>query len=502
MASLVTVFFAVLTLYLVLGTAIALISRRMLGRGLSDYYTGGGRLGSFLSAMTYAATTYSSFMIVGLVGFTYTTGSGALGFEISYFVATLFLLVLISRHVWKMSREKGWVGPGEMIADLGGARWLAQLASIIFIISLIFYASAQLKAIGESVAAAGGQQYYSAGVIIGLLIMLAWSGLAGIWSVAATDALQGLWMLVASLGLLAWLTATLHHTGVSLGDAGNLLQASGHLTPSGVNGYWTLPTFAAFSLPWVFFAVTNPQALQRLYMPKDEKALRDMIKWFGVFGLTYTIIVTLIGLLAYAASATGAIDMSIPLSPKYADRVTPTLLTYTGPLLGSIVFTSIIAAAVSTADSILLTLASSASQDLTPPGASERARRAAGVATMIVVGLMMAAIALARVAYIVKLSVLSSLILLGLAPPILGLLAGLRPRPVFTGIAMLSGPIIVGAELALKLGSSKSHLAAVLATFSARPLGIPIAGWILIASTLLVLAGHIVSPRKEPNKHS
>lgn len=489
MASLVGVFFAVLTLYLVLGTVLAVWSRRRLKGGLSDFYTGSGRLGSFLSAMTYAATTYSSFMIVGLVGFTYTTGAGAFGFEISYFVATMILLVLIGKRVWRLSRERGWISPAEMLSDATGARWVAVLASIVFMVSLIFYASAQLKAIGETVAAAGGEHYYAAGVVIGLLIMIVWSSLAGIWSVAATDALQGLWMLGASLGLLGWLLYELHAGGVSLSTAGSILAESGHLTPRGVNGYWRLTTFTAFSLPWIFFAVTNPQAFQRLFMPKDEKALGDMVKWFGVFGLSYTVIVTLIGLLAFAADYTGVLSIGVELSPKYADRVTPTLVRLAGPVLGSIVFTSIIAAAVSTADSILLTLASSASRDLLPASAAERSRRIAGILTIIIIGSIMAIIALMRVAFIVKLSVLSSLMLLGLAPPMLAIISGFRVKPLAAGASIIMGPALVTAVLISELGSAPNPVVAVIKTFGAAPLGVPIAAWILVASTLLTLVG-------------
>ncbi len=489
MASLVGVFFAVLTLYLVLGTILAIWSRRKLRGGLSDYYTGAGRLGSFLSAMTYAATTYSSFMIVGLVGFTYTTGAGAFGFEISYFVATMILLVLIGKRVWKLSRERGWISPAEMLSDATGAKWVAVLASLVFMVSLIFYASAQLKAIGETVAAAGGEQYYAAGVIIGLLIMIIWSSLAGIWSVAATDALQGLWMIGASLGLLGWLLYELHTGGVSLASTGRILVESGHLVPRGVNGYWSLATFTAFSLPWIFFAVTNPQAFQRLFMPKDEKALGDMVKWFGVFGLSYTVIVTLIGLLAYVADHAGILNIGIELSAKYADRVTPTLLRLSGPVLGSIVFTSIIAAAVSTADSILLTLASSASRDLLPSSASERSRQAAGILTIVVIGIIMSIIALMRVAFIVKLSVLSSLMLLGLAPPMLAIIAGFKVKPAAAGISIVMGPALVTAVLISELGSAPNPVVAVIKTFGSTPLGVPLAAWILVASTFFTLLG-------------
>ncbi|MCE4601778.1 MAG: sodium:solute symporter family protein, partial [Desulfurococcales archaeon] len=181
----------VLVIYILLGTLVALASRRRLEAGEEGFYIARGKLGSFLSAMTYAATTYSSFMIVGLVGFAYSTGMGALGFELVYLVSTLGLLLVFSRRVWRRAKERGWISPGEMLADIYGTRAIAMIASVIFLISLIPYASAQLKGIGEAVAglAGGDDRYYIVGVLLGVIVMIIWSLVAGIWSVAATDAL-------------------------------------------------------------------------------------------------------------------------------------------------------------------------------------------------------------------------------------------------------------------------------------------------------------------------
>lgn len=44
-----------------------------------------------------------------------------------------------------------------------------------------------------------------------------------------------------------------------------------------------LSLFINFTLPWFFFALTNPQVMQRLFIPKDERSLREMIVYFGLF---------------------------------------------------------------------------------------------------------------------------------------------------------------------------------------------------------------------------
>lgn len=53
---------------------IAVAARRNMKAGASEFFIGGRRLRGFVSGMTYAATTYSAFMLVGLVGLTYRSG--------------------------------------------------------------------------------------------------------------------------------------------------------------------------------------------------------------------------------------------------------------------------------------------------------------------------------------------------------------------------------------------------------------------------------------------
>jgi SSS family solute:Na+ symporter len=62
-----TIHLIALLIYFTVGTIIAYISRRMGVKSASDYYVAGGRMGAVLAAGTYAATTYSAFMMVGLV---------------------------------------------------------------------------------------------------------------------------------------------------------------------------------------------------------------------------------------------------------------------------------------------------------------------------------------------------------------------------------------------------------------------------------------------------
>ncbi len=468
---------AVLAGYIAAGTVLAVWVRRRAGRGEAEFFVAGGRLGGLLAAFTYAATTYSAFMIVGLVGFSYATGAGALGFELVYYIATVGLLVVFARRVRRMAGERGWISPGEMLADLYGAPWLAGLASLVFLVSLVPYAASQLKGVGEAVAGLGGgsEQLYLAGIAAAALVMIFWSLVAGIWSVAVTDAFQGLWMLVSATMLLLWLALHLSSSGLGPWEAYEVLAEAGYL---GLTGFWKPAVFLAFTLPWAFFAATNPQVVQRLFLPRDDASVAAMIRWFAVFGLYYTLLVVAVGLLARAGVEAGVLG----LKPERIDQVTPQLLALTHPLLAAAVFTSIVAAAVSTADSIILTLASSASRDIGGIALRlpEEKRLLIGRLAVVVFALIIAAVAAARAAYIVALSVLSSMMLLSLAPATLLAWLGRRGDPRLAAASIVVGPLAVAAAL-LYLGDPRK-------VFTFTLLGLPLSAWILVASSALALA--------------
>ncbi|HRR55143.1 MAG TPA: hypothetical protein P5290_07340, partial [Candidatus Methanomethylicus sp.] len=179
--------FAAIMLYLILGTSIAWASKKYLKKDVKDFYTAGGRFGTILAALSYAATTYSAFMFIGLVGLAYSSGVGALGFELVYFVGTLFLLYYIAPRYWALHRSYGYVSPMEVLSDRYGSKAVGAIVTLFTLVALIPYASTQV--IGVAFAAegsSGGAVPYAWAVIIAVAIALLWTLVAGIWSVGLT----------------------------------------------------------------------------------------------------------------------------------------------------------------------------------------------------------------------------------------------------------------------------------------------------------------------------
>ncbi len=387
-------FLILLLLYAIAGTAIALIARRYGTKDDVDYFIAGRNVSGLISALTYAATTYSAFMMVGLVGLSYATGVGAAAFELFYLVGTLFLLSYYSPKLWKLSKETNSVSPAELIGHRFGRRTAVAIA-IVCIIALIPYTASQLIGVSLIITKLSNLSYISAIFISATLIAL-WAFIGGLRGVAWTDAIQGIIMLLAAMAALIYV----FNMNPKFFDEVSVLKDL-LIVP---NKIWTPMRFLSLTIPWFFFALTNPQVLQRTFIPKDEKALKKMVIYFGIFGLIYTVIVTLLGLMLRTMTAFNLFPLV-----KDRDMVTPTLLSIMPEGVALFVTLSIIAAAITTANSIVLSLSSMVARDIAK-------KRYIGQISVVALTIFVGIFALLRPSYIVELSVMSSTILLSVLP--------------------------------------------------------------------------------------
>ena len=340
-------------IYIVISLLVAVLSKRGSLTDMEGYFLGGRKMSGFLSAMSYSATTYSAFMMVGLAGLTYQGGVGALGFEMIYFVG-VSLVALFGPKFWTMGKKNHYVTPSEMIGDRYGSKAVAMVIAISNCIFLIPYSAVQLAGVGYLLKGMTNNAIpFTIGVVIATVLAIVFSLVAGIRSVVWTDSLQAIVMIITSTIVVL---IVVH----GLGGFAHFFDTLKDQHPESLsvpgNGYFSFPTFLSLTLPWFFFSISNPQVSQRLYMPDSFKGLRRMLLGFLVFGFIYTIVSVLWGYSAFVEFPELAT----------ADLATPKLLSshLVPPVLGIIVMVGIFAAAISTIDSILLTLSSLFSRDV------------------------------------------------------------------------------------------------------------------------------------------
>ncbi|MDP8926303.1 MAG: sodium:solute symporter family protein [Actinomycetota bacterium] len=342
-------------IYIVIATAVAFLARGK-GRsftGMADYFLWNRSMSGVLAALSYAATTYSAFMLVGLAGLTYAGGVGALGFEMVYF-SGLILVAFFGPRFLLAGKKFGYVTPPEMLGDRYGSRAVAMVTALASCVFLIPYSAVQLAGIGYLLqGTTEGGISFTVGIVLATALAVIFTLVAGIRSVAWTDALQMVIMIfTASVAVLLVIN--------SLGGFDELFgrlssEHPGWLSVPG-GGYFSFSVFLGLTLPWFFFSLSNPQVSQRLFMLGSMRNLRRMILGFLILGFFYTLVAVLWGFAALVRFP----DL------ESADLASPALLgsDLVHPVVAVIMIVGIFAAAITTIDSILLTLSSMVSRDV------------------------------------------------------------------------------------------------------------------------------------------
>ncbi|WP_047984725.1 sodium:solute symporter family protein [Ornithinibacillus californiensis] len=465
-------------IYIIVASTIALLSRKGNLPGMSGYFIGDRKMNGILSALSYSATTYSAFMMVGLAGLTYRGGVGALGFEIIYFIGVSLILIFGPRF-WLAGKKNGYVTPSEMIGDRYQSKSAAAVIALMSCIFLIPYSAVQLAGVGYLLSGMTNNAIpFSVGVIIAIILALFFSYTAGIRSVVWTDSLQAIFMIITSSIVVILIVNSLGGFGQFFN---NLETSQPDMLAVPGNGFFSFLTFLSLTIPWFFFSISNPQVSQRLFMPKSLRGLRQMLIGFLVFGLIYTFVSVMWGFSA------------LQLFPdlETADLATPSLLSSDAvpPLLGVIVMVGILAAAVSTIDSIMLTLSSMFARDVygnTKNRPNDSQQLKVGKLVIPVIAILAYAFAELELNLIAVLSVAASSGLIVGVPAIVGTF--FWKRGTATGVIV---SVVITALLVLYFEATGT-----------KPLGLGAGIWGLIISSILFVGVSLATraPEEKANE--
>lgn len=422
-------------IYIVFALYIAYLSRHDKQGTMVGYFLGNRQMGGFVSALSYSATTYSAFMLIGLAGLTYSGGVGALGFELIY-LCGISLVVIFGPRFWLVGKKFGYVTPSEMLGHRYDNKAVAVAAALCSLIFLIPYAAVQLAGVGYLMAGmSDGAISFTTGTVLAAVLAIVFSLISGLKSVAWTDSLQAIVMLVTAT-VAAILV--IHNLG-GLSTMFSTLQTehSGALSVPG-SGFFSFNMFLGLTLPWFFFCLSNPQVSQRLFTPDSLRSLRHMLLGFMVFGLIYTLVSVIWGFAAV---------IKLP-DLATGDLATPKLLSsgIIPPALGIVVMIGIIAAAVSTIDSIMLTLSSMFTRDVyavTNKNATDKQQLLVGKIILPVIAILAYIFAHLNLSLIAVLSVSASAGLLVIVPPIVGAFFWRRGTAAGALAAIIIGGIAV-----------------------------------------------------------
>ncbi len=349
---------AVFGLYLVGMVGLAIVARRVQGQAsLREFYLANRSLGTVVLLLTFYATQYSGNTLLGFPGETYRAGF-AWVMSIGFMTAIVVVYLVFAPQLYRTSRTRGFVTPGDWIDHRYGSPALSLIANLLFLVVITNFLLAQLMAMGHVVATlSGGAVPFWVGVVgLGLVVVL-YETVGGMRAVAWTDCAQGVMLLIGLAGILIAVLPGLE----GLSDASSWIIAHAPAkasVPEGaaIRGWISTLLLVSLSAP------VYPQALQRIFAARSARTLRNSLSVMVFLPLVTVLPMFLVGILS--------VPRLSGLEGIAADQVMPELLRVWASeslwlhAMAVLVLIGTIGAIMSTADSVLLSLSSILAKDI------------------------------------------------------------------------------------------------------------------------------------------
>jgi SSS family transporter len=320
-------------------------------KGIADYYVGGRNMGGWVIGLSFFATYSSTNSFVGFSGQAYDWGLPWLLFVPTAVAFSLFAWTVVAPRLRAFTEAMGSLTIPDFIGFRFGSTAARVTAAVIVIVASFFYMTAVFKGIGNLLEIFLDLPYRVAIVIVFFVVML-YTVIGGFISVVKTDTVQGMVMMVAAVLMF---TGTVSAAG-GLGALGEIRAQPGGEALFTWGGGVAVPVLLGTLFAGLVKFAVEPRQLSRFFALRGKDAIRTGM-WVSTltFGGVYLILIP-IGIYARKIFPEGLAD---------TDLVVPTLLTEVfGAGTGAFLLVAMVAAAMSSLDSVLLVMASTAERDI------------------------------------------------------------------------------------------------------------------------------------------
>src|SRR5699024_9354830 len=263
-----------------------------------EYYLGGKGLSVMVLFFTFYATQYSGNNIIGYAPEGYRAGFEWLQ-SITFMVLVIVGYLLFAPRLYVLSRKFEFITPTDWLKKRYKSKGVTILGALLMLYGLGNYLLEQFVAVGQGVSGLTGDTIpYQAAVIFFIIIMVVYSWLGGMRSVAYTDTMQGFALLFGVFILL--IGSILYFEG--LPSATDYMEAVapeklGVPSSEGITSWFSLISLTLIG------AAIYPQAIQRIFSAKSEKALKNSLVGMAWMPFVTTGVVLIIGLIGFHAYA-------------------------------------------------------------------------------------------------------------------------------------------------------------------------------------------------------
>jgi sodium/proline symporter len=337
-------------------------SRRM--KDVRDYYAAGKKLNFWAVAFSARATGESGWLLLGLTGMGAMVGVRAFWVVLGEVLGVGLAWLLMSRRFHRLTMKYDAITiPDYLEARFGDtSHKLRLVAAGALTIFVTIYVAAQIYATGQAFSDFLDWNFY-VGIAVGFAVVMAYSISGGFLAVVWSDVFQGTLMFLGLVGLPI--------VGVAVaGGPGEVAAGLEAIDPSlltlaGAEG-WTLETiFATLSLALIGLGfLGSPQIFVRFLSLRDEKEIPQGTAVAILWTLLADSGAVLTGIVGRVLLTDPGTDVEAALGTG-AEGVLPTLVGEVLPAVLVGLFIAIVLAAImSTIDSLLVVASSAAVRDV------------------------------------------------------------------------------------------------------------------------------------------
>lgn len=327
-------------------------------KGEKDYFLGGKSMNGLVSALSAGASDMSNWVLMGLPGAICMFGFGQVWISIGLIIGTVLSWIFVAPRLrrYAIKADDAITIPQFFANRFKQKGSLLKIScAVIFVVGYCLYAASSIVACGKIFSTITTVDR-KLSMIISAIIIIGYTMLGGFKAVCWTDFFQGMLMLVALMALPIVAVLVLpEDTAVVTGANYYNFLSTGKFDWSSVASILT-------GLGWGLGYFGMPHILVRYMSVKSEKEMKKS----RIIGSVWTFIIlamaTILGLVAheYMGSSVNADNKE----NVFID-LTRRLFSNGGmALIGGLLLSAIVAAAMSTADSQLLASSSAFSSDI------------------------------------------------------------------------------------------------------------------------------------------
>lgn len=337
---------------------VGLLSSKEAKESSEDYLLAGRKVHPWVMALSMLSTNYSGFMFIAYIGYTYNQGISSIWWLITWALGDLLGWLTIHRKLREKSeaRDVSTITSFVGTCDDKSRTSVIKLVSVISFIFLSLYAAAQLKVSSKALHVMLDWDY-NFGIIIAGLIVAVYCFSGGIRASIWTDVIQSILMCGAMFLLFA---VSIYNCGGFVELFSSLEKIDPHLVtwiPEEMKTYFLI--FIISLLVNGYGVIGQPHTMVR---PMSINDPAKMNKSRDIYFLLYV----LFGLAALGVGLASRILMP-EVASMDAELTLPLLASkYLPDVLVGFILAGIFSAAISTADSQIISCSASITQDLFP----------------------------------------------------------------------------------------------------------------------------------------